>query len=97
VSYGAALGREAFDPVPGCRQTRVILRIWSRNNLAATATIDDIREIYLGAWKAKVKGITVYRYGSREGQVLTFAVPEPGVPHADTELSGGCAGHACEF
>ena len=66
-------------------------------NLAATATVDDIREIYLAAWKAKVKGITVYRYGSREGQVLTFAAPEPGVPHADAEFSGGCVGHACEF
>ena len=66
-------------------------------NLPAAATVSDIRAIFLRAWKAKVKGITVYRYGSREGQVLTFAAPEPAVPRADTAFSGGCIGHACEF
>jgi ribonucleoside-diphosphate reductase alpha chain len=66
-------------------------------NLPATATVDDIRDIYLAAWKAKVKGITVYRYGSREGQVLTFAAPEPAIPQAGTDFSGGCVGHVCEF
>jgi ribonucleoside-diphosphate reductase alpha chain len=66
-------------------------------NLPATATVDDIRAIYFAAWKAKVKGITAYRYGSREGQVLTFAAPEPVVAHADTAFSGGCVGHVCEF
>jgi ribonucleoside-diphosphate reductase alpha chain len=66
-------------------------------NLPATATVDDIRAIYLAAWGAKVKGITVYRYDSREEQVLTYAAPEPVLTQADTEFSGGCAGRACEF
>jgi ribonucleoside-diphosphate reductase alpha chain len=46
-------------------------------NLPTTATADDIRAIYLAAWKAKVKGITVYRYGCREGQALTSPPPNP--------------------
>lgn len=66
-------------------------------NLPATATVEDVRGIYLAAWHAKVKGITVYRYGSREGQVLSFAAPESAVPHADTAFSGGCVSRACEF
>ena len=66
-------------------------------NLPATATVDDIRAIYLAAWKAKVKGITVYRYGSRETQVLSYAAPEPVLAQADTEFSGGCVGRSCEF
>lgn len=66
-------------------------------NLPATATVDDVRAIYLAAWKAKVKGITVYRYGSREGQVLSYAAPEPVLAQADTEFSGGCVGRSCEF
>lgn len=66
-------------------------------NLPATATADDIRGIYLAAWRAKVKGITVYRYGSRQGQVLTFATPESNVLHADTAFSGGCVSRSCEF
>ncbi|KAA1251372.1 adenosylcobalamin-dependent ribonucleoside-diphosphate reductase [Mycobacterium simiae] len=66
-------------------------------NLPAAATVDDVRAIYLAAWKAKVKGITVYRYGSRQGQVLSYAAPEPVLAQADTEFSGGCVGRTCEF
>ncbi len=36
-------------------------------NLPTAAAVDDVRTIYLAAWKARVKGITIYRYGSREG------------------------------
>ncbi len=66
-------------------------------NLPAAATVDDVRSIYLAAWKARVKGITVYRYGSREGQVLSYAAPEPVLARADSDFSGGCAGRSCEF
>ena len=66
-------------------------------NLPAAATVDDVRAIYLAAWKAKVKGITVYRYGSRKGQVLTYAAPEPVLAQVDTDFSGGCAGRVCDF
>lgn len=66
-------------------------------NLPATATVDDVRAIYLAAWKAKVKGITIYRYGSHENQVLSFAAPEPALAQADTGFSGGCVGRTCEF
>lgn len=66
-------------------------------NLPAAATVDDVRAIYLAAWKARVKGITIYRYGSREGQVLTFAAPEPVLAQAECDFSGGCAGRVCEF
>lgn len=66
-------------------------------NLPATATVDDVRDVYLAAWKAKVKGITVYRYGSREGQVLSYAAPEPVPARVDAAFSGGCVGRSCEF
>ena len=66
-------------------------------NLPADATVDDVRAIYLAAWKAKVKGITVYRYGSRQGQVLSYVAPEQALLSADETFSGGCVGHLCEF
>ncbi len=66
-------------------------------NLPTSATADDIRGIYLDAWRAKVKGITVYRYGSREGQVLTFAAPQAAIPQVDSDFAGGCVGRNCEF
>lgn len=69
-------------------------------NLPAHATPADVRAIYLAAWRAGVKGITVYRYGARPGQVLTLASPQaaPGAMVAINDAySGGCGGHVCEF
>ena len=37
------------------------------------------------------------RYGSREGQVLSYAAPEPVPAQADAAFSGGCVGRTCEF
>ena len=39
-------------------------------NLPRLATKEDVREAYLLAFKTGCKGITLYRYGSREKQVL---------------------------
>ena len=83
--------------VQAAAQRHVDAAVSKTINLPATATVDDIRSIYLAAWRAKVKGITVYRYGSREGQVLSYAAPQPALAQADTEFSGGCAGRSCEF
>tara|TARA_R110001583_G_C5641213_1_gene407885 strand:- start:884 stop:2608 length:1725 start_codon:yes stop_codon:yes gene_type:complete len=39
-------------------------------NLAQNTSVKTISEIYWTAWEYKLKGITIYRYGSRENQVL---------------------------
>ena len=68
-------------------------------NLRSGATVADVRATFLAAWQSKVKGITIYRNGSRQGQVLTLGpAPLPGaaVRIADS-YSGGCEGHVCEF
>ncbi|GIW44325.1 MAG: hypothetical protein KatS3mg077_1607 [Candidatus Binatia bacterium] len=41
-------------------------------NLPADATPEQVRSIYLLAREYRLKGITVYRYGSRPGQVLSL-------------------------
>jgi len=59
-------------------------------NLAADATVDDVRRIYLASHAMRCKGITVYRYGSKADQVLSFSPDQ-------AEYSGGCAQGECLF
>lgn len=42
-------------------------------NFPENATPDDVREVYTLAYKEGCKGCTIYRYGSREAQVLSFS------------------------
>jgi ribonucleoside-diphosphate reductase alpha chain len=73
-------------------------------NLPADSTVEDVRSIYLMAYHLKCKGITAYRYGSREGQVLSFYSSKEGresseieFVSAESDYSGGCAAGSCNF
>ncbi|MFH1066235.1 MAG: adenosylcobalamin-dependent ribonucleoside-diphosphate reductase [Nanoarchaeota archaeon] len=63
-------------------------------NLPSNASVEDVMKVYLLAWKMKCKGITVYRYGSREQQVLYAGNNEV---KAHPEFSGGCIKGECSF
>ena len=73
-------------------------------NLPADATVEDVRNIYLMAHELKCKGITIYRYGTKKDQVLSF---DSRAGHerredirfisAESEFSGGCLSGMCPF
>ena len=73
-------------------------------NLPRESTVEDIRKIYLSAYRLKCKGITVYRYGSKEEQVLSFGYQDPDRPVLPSDLlavesdyAGGCSAGSCPF
>jgi len=70
-------------------------------NLPQEATLEDVRRVFLLAYKLRCKGITVYRYGSKREQVLTIGSAqrislssEPYV-QVDAEYAGGCPKGTC--
>jgi ribonucleoside-diphosphate reductase alpha chain len=55
----------------GVIQRHVDSAISSTVNLPKDTTVEQVEQIYMQAWKAGCKGITVYREGSREGVLIT--------------------------
>jgi ribonucleoside-diphosphate reductase alpha chain len=62
-------------------------------NLPKNSNMQDVRKIYLLAWKLKCKGITIYRYGSKPEQVLYLGTGKPIV--VSTDYAGGCPTGLC--
>ncbi|MCK4903645.1 MAG: TSCPD domain-containing protein [Candidatus Marinimicrobia bacterium] len=57
--------------IQGIIQKYVDSSISSTVNLAGDTSVETIADIYMKAYKAGLKGITVYREGSREGILIT--------------------------
>jgi ribonucleoside-diphosphate reductase alpha chain len=101
----------AFDVTPRQHlETQAAFQRHSDNSVSKTinlpreATVEDVRKIYLSAYRLKCKGITIYRYGSKEDQVLSFGSGENEKTAAqsemmavDAEYTGGCSKGACPF
>lgn len=72
-------------------------------NLPPEATVEEVRSIYLLAHEMRCKGITVYRYGTKKEQVLSFSTGAEeratGLDFitAESEFSGGCHSGLCPF
>jgi ribonucleoside-diphosphate reductase alpha chain len=57
-------------------------------NLSKKCTVEDVKKVYMQAYRLKCKGISVYRYGSRDKQSLYLG--DSGYLTADSDYSGGC-------
>jgi ribonucleoside-diphosphate reductase alpha chain len=63
-------------------------------NLPEDASRDDIAQAYLEGWSLGLKGVTVYRCGSKAGQILTLGLGEDLTAH---EFFSKCDPGACRL
>jgi ribonucleoside-diphosphate reductase alpha chain len=61
-------------------------------NLPESASYEDVRETYRRAWQLGVKGVTVFRYGSKETQVLELGADENALYY---DHASKCDPHEC--
>lgn len=55
-------------------------------NMPNEATEEDVSKVYISAWKRKIKGVTVYRYGSRKDEAIVTTQEVNG--HVSTNNNG---------
>ncbi len=65
-------------------------------NLPESAKLEEIKKIFMLAWRLKCKGITVYRYGSKPEQVLYLGKGKK-LTKAELHYSGGSACMECSI
>lgn len=70
-------------------------------NLPTDAGLEEVARIYRLAFELKCKGVTVYRYGSKQSQVLHIGSERGGKREepvkAGAEYAGECAAGECAF
>lgn len=92
-------------------QSHIDASISSTVNLPESATVEDVKNLYMMAWLSGLKGVTVYRAGCKRDGILTETkkddkeIIKPKVPKANAKTTGlerhlttGCGSlHVCAY
>jgi ribonucleoside-diphosphate reductase alpha chain len=89
--FDVAVGKRAIPhmghlKMMGAVQPFVSGAISKTTNLPETATVDDIAEAYLEAWRLGIKALAIYRDGSKTAQALRTEAGEHAPAKIDAEV-----------
>ena len=79
----------------GAWQKNIDASISSTINLPNEATIEDVYDIYVNAWKNNLKGITIYRDGCKRSGILTNDKPKEEVKEVENKIEEGMEKFVC--
>ena len=79
----------------GAWQKNIDASISSTINLPNEATIEDVYDIYVNAWKNNLKGITIYRDGCKRSGILTNDKPKEEVKEVENKIEKGMEKFVC--
>ncbi|MEM3407947.1 MAG: adenosylcobalamin-dependent ribonucleoside-diphosphate reductase [Candidatus Micrarchaeia archaeon] len=72
-------------------------------NLPYEATVEEVQDIYMKAYELGIKGITIYRYGSKTEQVIYLGLPKEASEEqkrkitVSSEFAGHCSSGICQI
>jgi ribonucleoside-diphosphate reductase alpha chain len=94
--FDVAVGERAISPMGhlkmmGATQPFISGAISKTVNMPETATVDDIAEAYLEAWRLGIKALAIYRDGSKTAQALRTEAQERKPAPSEAEVDEAIA------
>jgi ribonucleoside-diphosphate reductase alpha chain len=91
--FATAIGSNTIEPMGHVRMVSAVQPFLSQGvsktvNMPNDSTVEDIKEVYVESWKRGLKGVSIYRDGSKSTQVLHAKIKQaPAVLEATPTMS----------
>jgi ribonucleoside-diphosphate reductase alpha chain len=76
-------------------QKNIDASISSTINLQYEATVEDVYDIYMSAWKNDLKGVTIYRDGCKRSGILLNEKPKEEIAEVEEKIEEGMEKFVC--